>query len=345
MANEHQITNLQQVVAELKSVDRDKLLRPELGPLSLKEEMEPNLETLDKRIDLLLETASDIPGDIVESLTNTLSAIYQCMYRQHVIEDATIYAAERQGFLREFQRQFENISSHLPNVITAAVETRGFLEDEGIKREFTQAIETMKQESENNLARVKEESEKVIEEARTLAKDIENRARRTASGISVEAAQEQFRLAQEDHDNRVKHWALFSGVSISLFIAVASVFWALGLPEGDTKAMVYLSAVRVTILGALGVIVAFCTRMLRAHMHMAQHNRHRQRVANSIAAFVESAVTPEQRDMILAHLVDSIAHFGSSGILRKEDESVHTSKLVVDNLSRTIGPQQTSLQK
>ena len=71
-------------------------------------------------------------------------------------------------------------------------------------------------------------------------------------------------------------------------------------------------------------------------MHMAQHNQHRQRVANSIAAFVESAATPEQRDLILSQLVDSIAHFGSSGILRKEDESIQVPKVVVDNLSRTI---------
>ena len=345
MANEQQITNLKQVVAGLKSVDRKKLLRPELGQLSLKEKMESNLETLDKRIDLLLQTASSIPGNIVENLTSTLSSIYQYMNNQCAIEEAATYAAEQQNFLNNFQAQFEAISSIWPNVIAAAVEARGFLEDGGIKKEFAQAIESMKRESENNLAKVKEESEKVIEEARTLAEDIENRARRTASGISVEGAQEQFRLAQEDHDKQVKFWACFSGGSISLFIGAASAFWYLGLPEGDTKAMLYLSAIRVTILGALGVIFAFCTRMLRAHMHMAQHNRHRQRIANSIAAFVESAVTPEQRDLILAHLVDSIAHFGSSGILRKEDESAHTSKLVVDNLSRTIGPQQTSLQK
>ena len=345
MANEHQIDNLQQVVAELKSVDRNKLLRPELGELSLKEKMEPNLEALDKRIDLLLENASNIPGNIVESLTSTLSNIYQYMNSQCTIEEAATYAAEQQDFLSNFQAQFEDISIIWPNVVTAAVEARGFLEDGGIKREFTQAIEIMKQESENNLAKVKEESEKVIEEARTLAEDIENRARRTASGISVEGAQEQFSLAQEDHDKQVKLWAWFSGGSIALFLSVAFMFLYGDPPEGEIKAVLYFSAVRVTIIGALGGIAAFCFRMLRAHMHMAQHNRHRQRVANSIAAFVESAVTPEQRDLILAHLVDSIAHFGSSGILRKEDESVQMPKVVVDNLSRTIGPQQTPLQK
>ena len=203
----------------------------------------------------------------------------------------------------------------------------------------------MKKESENTLAMVKEETEKAIDEARTLAEEIENRARRTASGISVEAVQEQFRLAQEEHDKQVKLWTWLSGGSIGLFLVVAVAFLFGDPPSGETKAMLYFSAVRVTIIGALGGIVAFCFRMLRAHMHMAEHNRHRQRVANSIAAFVESATTPEQRDLILAQLVDSIAHFGSSGILHKEDESGRISKVVVDNLSRTIVPPQIPPRK
>ena len=199
----------------------------------------------------------------------------------------------------------------------------------------------MKEEAENALTRVQEEANKTIEEARTLAEGIENRARQTASGISIEAAQEQFRLAQQDHDKQVKRWTWLNGISIFLFFGVAMIFFFVDLPEGETKSILYFSAVRITIIGALGGIVAFCLRMLRAHMHMAQHNQHRQRVANSIAAFVESAATPEQRDLILSQLVDSIAHFGSSGILRKEDESIQVPKVVVDNLSRTITSPQT----
>ena len=346
MANGTQIANLQQVVKELQSVDRDRLLRPEIGALSLQREMGPKLEILDRRIDLILETAFDIPGNIVESLTRALSTICQYMNEQ-CERESNEYVAQREEFLFQFQGQFETISKYWPNVIAAAVESRGFLEDEGIKKEFDQAIETMNNESENTIARVKEETEKVIEEARTLAEEIKNRARRTAeeienrarqtaSRISVKAAQEQFLLAQEDHDKQVKLWVWFSGSSISLFLVVALIFLSGDPPSGEMKAMLYFSAVRITIIGALGGMVAFCFRMLRAHMHMAEHNRHRQRVANSIAAFVESAITPEQRDLILAQLVDSIVHFGSSGILRKEDESGHIPKVVVDNLSRTI---------
>ena len=56
-------------------------------------------------------------------------------------------------------------------------------------------------------------------------------------------------------------------------------------------------------------------KILKAQLHMFQHNLHRRRITNSIEAFVESAITPEQRDLILAHLVDAVATFGNSGLL------------------------------
>ena len=127
MANEAQIYGLKQVVEEFKSVDWDKLLRPSLGDASLKKEMEPKLEILEKRIDLSLETASDIPGNIVDALTNTLSTICQYMNEQ-CERDTAEYVGQKQSFLNEFQAHFENISNYWPNVIAAAVESRGFLE-------------------------------------------------------------------------------------------------------------------------------------------------------------------------------------------------------------------------
>lgn len=72
-------------------------------------------------------------------------------------------------------------------------------------------------------------------------------------------------------------------------------------------------------------------------MHMYQQNLHRQRVTNSMAAFVESAVTPEQRDLILAHLVDAVAAFGCSGLLAKEDDAVYVPKMTIDSITRNIG--------
>lgn len=287
MANQDQIQTLMRTVEELNDIDRDKLLRPGLGEISLKEEIEPKLEILNKKIDLILQFALDVHGEVIDNINSILSSICQYMDAQCEREVAD-YVTHKDGFLEQFQVQFEEINRYWPNIITAAIESRGFLEDEEIKKEYDQAIEEMKQESENALVRVKEEANKTIEEARTLAEEIENRARRTASRISVEAAQEQFHLAQQDHDKQVKLWSWLSGSSIVLFFAITLLFLFGNSPEGETKSIVYFSAVRITIIGASGGIVAFCLRILRAHMHMAQHNQHRQRVANSIAAYASS---------------------------------------------------------
>ncbi len=100
--------------------------------------------------------------------------------------------------------------------------------------------------------------------------------------------------------------------------------------------IIYFTALRITILAAIGGVAAFCLKILRANMHMRAHNLHRQRLANSMAAFVESASTNEQRDLILAHLVDAIASFGSSGLLAKPDDSVSPSKMTIDTINRTL---------
>jgi len=86
----------------------------------------------------------------------------------------------------------------------------------------------------------------------------------------------------------------------------------------------------------VGAAATFCLRILRAQMHMSQHNRHRQRVANSMEAFVEAAITPEQRDLILAQLVSSVVDFGTSGLLSREDDSVYAPKMTIDSITRMI---------
>ena len=45
-------------------------------------------------------------------------------------------------------------------------------------------------------------------------------------------------------------------------------------------------------------------------------NGHKQRVANSTESFLAAAQSPEQRDNILAKLVDAVVSFGDSGLLK-----------------------------
>jgi len=84
------------------------------------------------------------------------------------------------------------------------------------------------------------------------------------------------------------------------------------LPDKWTWQIVYYSVLRVTALGFIGTFLAFSQRILKSHLHMREHNLHRQRIANSMASFAESAMNNDQRDVILSRLVDSIATCKSS---------------------------------
>jgi hypothetical protein len=86
-------------------------------------------------------------------------------------------------------------------------------------------------------------------------------------------------------------------------------------------------------------ITSWHQRILKSHLHMREHNLHRQRIANSMASFAESAMNNDQRDVILSRLVDSIATFGISGMLGNEDDG--GSKITIDNITRTLGALKT----
>lgn len=337
MATQSQLANLKKIADGFHAVDQEKLLRSSVGEESLQSAFGPRLELLNKKLDFALEFAPNVNDNNVAQVATLFNQFQQQMDAQ-AKRSNTEYVAKRAEFLSTIDGYFEQLLQHWPPFVTAAVEMRGFLQDEGIRKEYQRTIDSMKDESAKALTLVKDEAGKTIEEARKLAQQIEERARRTAAHISVEAAQEQFKQAQKDHNEQVKLWSWLSGLSILAFFGVAIYLTQVQFPEEWKWHIVYFTAIRVTILTAVGAIATFCLRILRAHMHMSQHNLHRQRVANSMAAFVESAVTPEQRDLILAQLVDSVATFGSSGLLQKEDDSIHSPKMTIDTITRTFAP-------
>jgi hypothetical protein len=337
MATQSQLANLKKVADGFRAVDQEKLLRSSIGEESLQSVFGPRLSLLNKKLEFALEFAPSVNDNIVSQVASLFEQFRQQMDAQAKRNNAE-YVAQRTQFLATIDSYFEQLLQHWPPFVTAAIEMRGFLQDEGIRKEYQRTIDAMKEESATALKLVKDEAGKTIEEARKLAQQIEDRARRTAAHISVDAAQEQFREAQKDHNKQVKLWSWLSGISILAFLGVAVYLTQVQFPEEWKWHIIYYTAIRVTILTAVGAIATFCLRILRAHMHMSQHNLHRQRVANSMSAFVESAVTPEQRDLILAQLVDAVATFGTSGLLQKEDDSIHSPKMTIDTITRTFAP-------
>ena len=335
MATEDQIQQLRDLSDAIENIDEEKLLRPSLGEVALKEEFAPKLKKIKRRAAFALKHAAEVHYNQLQSIIEPLGQI-RTELEQQADRSNEDYVTNRPHFLTNILLQLEELKVYWPSLVAAGVESRGFLEDEGVKREYDGMIESIKEEAKSTVQQVQEEANKTIEEARTLAEQIENRARLTASGISVEEAQKQFREAQTSLDRRVYLWTGLAGVSILGFIGVAIYFALIDLPEHWRWHVIYHGAIRVTILAAVGTVAAFCLKVLRAHLHMSEKNRHRQRVANSIGAFVDSAGTPEQRDMILSQLVESVIQFGNSGLIQRDDDNVYRSKPAAESMLRTM---------
>ena len=339
MASKESIDRLQRFLITIVHVDKDKLkdklLRTSLGALSLEKDFGPTLDQIGKKVDLVCQYGREVHDDQIQNILSILESIRDAIEQQADCSDED-YAAHRQQFLDKVKANLEDLKRFWAPVVAAAVEARGFLDDEGVRREHERTIESIKKESKTALQQAKEESNKTIKEARTLAKQIEDRARLTAARISVEEAQKQFREAQAALDKQVKVWAVLGGVCVAGFFFVALYFVTIDLPDEWQWQVFYHSAIKLSILTAIATTAAFCLRILRAHLHMSEKNRHRQRVANSMGAFVESAVTPEQRDLILSQLVDAIVQFGHSGLVQREDDYAYRPKMTIDSITRTL---------
>lgn len=338
MAAHETIQNLKKYADMIGQVDLRKLKRTQLGEESLGAELEPRLEKIHHLKNFAIQYADEVHDNAVNQMASHLSQI-EVQMAQQADRNNQEFIANKSAFLTSIDSMLEAAKSSEPFFITAAVKARGFLEDEGIRQEYQRTVENMKEEARSTLAEVKSESARAVEEAKTLAKQIEAGARRTAAGVSVEEAQRQFGLAQGDLTTKVKRWGMFSILSTIATIGTAfALFYVpLPVPEDSNWALTfYHSTLRIVILSVVGGLATFCFRVLRAYMNMLERNLHRQRVANSIEAFVNSAATAEVRDFILAQLVEAVAAFGVSGLLTRERDVIGPPRIPSDAVNRLI---------
>ena len=336
MATADQINQLDEALKKLDSVDLDRLKRTSLGEESLAKDLASRETKIQKLADLAKLYAPLVHDSTVARISSTIETIANSMIDQATLESSE-YLTQRDGFLQTIDTHIEEANNWKPILAGAAMLDRGFLDDEGLKRKSERALANLQKMTGETLATIQAAAEKSIQGAKELAEEIETKARRTATKISVVEAQDQFREASTHDAKQVKLWGWLAGASISLLIATPLLFmmhWP--LPEtGEWPVALYHTLLRVLVLSAIAGIATFAFRMLRAHLHLAEKNRHRVRVANSVESFVQSALEPAQRDLILARLTDSIVSFGDSGLVGHGGED-RPSPLSGDVLGRIV---------
>lgn len=336
MATEPVLKSLSTTLDKLSSVDLAKVVRKSFGEASIETEFAPIHSEIDKLQAFVRQYATGVHDEFVNQARNTFDGIANSMINLAATDPAT-YIGQRETFLTQVRNALSESLRWRPSFVAAGIEERGFLYDEGIRQEYRRTVEELKAESQATLANVKIEADKALEGAKRLAEEIETRARKTATKISVKDAQDQFNSASVDLDKKVESWQKAGIASTLLLVLGAAAFMLWPLPDSGTwPVALYHTLLRLFVLSAMGAVSAFSFRMLRAHMHMAEKNRHRVRVANSVESFVNSALEPQQRDLLLAKLAEAIIDFGDSGIIKGERDEHESSIVSGDMLGRIL---------
>lgn len=321
------------LINQIKEIDRDKIIRPEYGKTSLKT-WEPIFDEMLKKFNLILAYWDKVDSRTNLQVQNSLTNIFGELNSLKNLNDSQ-FVSNKEQVINRIAQHYSEVKTFWPQYAIAAIEESGLLNNVDVKKDFEQLTYSLKKTTDEALKKIDIESQSIIEQAKKKADEIESSVRKTAQKISVQEAQDQFGNAAKNNTKNIWIWG---GITIGLIILFALVVIGFmlyaKLPEEWTWKVIYYSALRLTIIGFIGTLLAFSLKILKSHLHMKEHNLHRQRIANSMASFAESASNKEQRDLILSRLIDSVATFGNSGMIGSDDEG--NSKITIDNITRTL---------
>lgn len=263
MASNQQLQTLAAAVSRLNTVDSYKLLRKNLGDESLERVFAGELKKIKSLAEFAEQHAATVHDQYVAQACSTLDAIANHMEAQANYSSAD-YINQRDGFLQAVRTEVEEARHWLPLFAGSAVLERGFLEDEGIRREYERVVSDLKAETESTLARVKEQADKAVDDAKKLADEIESRARKSATRMSVDEAQRQFSDATSELQDKVKKWGRLTIGSVIVLLVLPFAFMLWPLPNGDDwPTALYHTLLRIFVLSAAGAAAATCIRLDR----------------------------------------------------------------------------------
>ena len=328
MATKRTLAPLFSVIEDFKSIDIDLIRREGLGEESLSAQFDPLYEEVSRIVVIASTYAIDVHDNQVHEANHTVTRLVGSMNEQAGRESSE-YIAHKDHFLSEIRDGIEESKAWMPAFAGTAIFQQGLLEDKDVRRETEQAVQEIRRHTSRMATDAENRIEAAVDAANKLVKDIENKARMTATGVSVKAAQDQFQRAS-DHDRQQANrwfWGSIGVIGLLLIVAVGFMLWP--LPETDSEttqwtSSLYYALLRILILSTIASVAAFTLRVYRAFLHLSERNKHRVRVANSVESFVQSALEPNQRDLILGKLTDAVVNFGDSGLVQQKGDDGST---------------------
>lgn len=328
------------------------ILRSALGETSY-DFLKPIFDRLNTLIErseetlLLEEIPSTVLNDLsvnIEKVVNSLKEI--AAFTEDQFTDSTI----KEKYSDSIHDLYDKLMIHWPHFISAELRysekvTSNFWQtqlDERIFQAEIRLTEKIAAELDNHISNGVREVNDARKEVKELTKQIQDLHAETATDAALKTVKQQFNTAVEEAKKSRNLWAWLGGSAVVIFFILLWLFATLFQPEyhnnseGFHWSAVYSTLIRLTVLTAVAAVVSFCAKMYRAHSHLYEHARHRLRTANSYSTFIDSAKTEDQRDVILSKLVDTITHFGNSGLLQTEDDAIHPSKMTIETFNKSL---------
>lgn len=96
---------------------------------------------------------------------------------------------------------------------------------------------------------------------------------------------------------------------------------------------VYYTAIRITAISALFYVAAFVFNMLKSTISLYQSNKRKIVIIDSMASFVESGITAEDRSIIFNKLIGIVI---DSDIIHRENKDLDKVRTTADILAELI---------
>ena len=262
MATESMIKLFKQRVQEFGKLDKHSIYRDDLGKFSLKGKLKDRIDNMLTMLLIEEQYLIDFSDEILQDIVNNLQDMKTTVDRQRTRPEDD-YIKRNSEIFANFIHRIGQINIHKPHFKLAKIDDM-LLED---------------------LKRKDEQYDKLLS---SRLGDVD-KIRDSAAGVAIEQAQIEFSNAAKSNRNQSFFWGSLSAILIYIFMKFVYSLMDTNPAINDGIGIVYFTAIRLTVLFALGAIIAFCLKILRANLHLRERNAHRERLSNNLGAIVAFA--------------------------------------------------------
>jgi hypothetical protein len=314
-------------ISALVSLERERLLRPDLGDLGFSKE-EATIDRLRRIVGRLqlcdLELLSDNKVSQCAQFVNQLNALFSKMNSFSPGRANTAPAMERNQILDQCARVLNESNDQLVTVFAIASPTL-----QEIDKEIRLILASATADSTRLLDQTKAEAEK----ARTEIQDTLQSVRAATGAIGIEKQAEVFQNAAVESAAGRRNWLITTLVLGAITVVALAANWIAAYllgPPSSPVALVQISVAKVLVFSFLISAVLWSGKIYRSYEHNYVLNKHRQNALETFQLFARGAGDPETKSMVLLQATKSIFSNQPTGFLSGERDSESASPQILE---------------